>query len=317
MKKEKYVVTGMSCSACSSRVEKAVSKLDGMQKASVNLLTNSMQVEYDESKLSEQQIVKAVEDAGYGASRLEGFGAAAHVAGSASAAGAGATDGTPGVSPAVQAARDAIAQLRHRLVWSLVFLIPTMILSMTPMFCRMAGVAVPDILARYFYGPENALMLAFTELLLVFPILIINKHFFTSGFKSLFMGGPNMDTLVAVGSGAALVYGIFAIYRIGWGLGHGDAALVEMYRTNLYFESAGMITTLITFGKWLEARSKGRTSSAIEKLMDLAAEAGDGPPERGRSQDPRGGTGTGGRSGRPARREHPGGRHHHERHDEH
>ena len=270
MKKEKYVVTGMSCSACSSRVEKAVSKLDGMQKASVNLLTNSMQVEYDESKLSEQQIVKAVEDAGYGASRLEGFGAAAHVAGSASAAGAGATDGTPGVSPAVQAARDAIAQLRHRLVWSLVFLIPTMILSMTPMFCRMAGVAVPDILARYFYGPENALMLAFTELLLVFPILIINKHFFTSGFKSLFMGGPNMDTLVAVGSGAALVYGIFAIYRIGWGLGHGDAALVEMYRTNLYFESAGMITTLITFGKWLEARSKGRTSSAIEKLMDLA-----------------------------------------------
>ncbi|MBQ5345600.1 MAG: heavy metal translocating P-type ATPase, partial [Acidaminococcaceae bacterium] len=117
---------------------------------------------------------------------------------------------------------------------------------------------------------ENAIWLAFTEFILVLPILIVNKKFFVSGFKSLAMGGPNMDSLVAVGSGAALVYGIFAIYRISWGLTHGDTALADLYRMNLYFESSGMIVTLITFGKWLEARSKGRTSSAIEKLMDLA-----------------------------------------------
>ena len=160
--------------------------------------------------------------------------------------------------------------MHHRLMWSLVFLIPVLILSMTPMFAKFFGFAVPDILQNYFYGTNNAIWLAFTEFILVLPILIINKKFFISGFKSLAMGGPNMDTLVAVGSGAALVYGIFAIYRIGWGLGHGDAALVDLYRMNLYFESAGMIVTLITFGKWLEARSKGRTSSAIEKLMDLA-----------------------------------------------
>ncbi|MGI6263271.1 MAG: heavy metal translocating P-type ATPase [Succiniclasticum sp.] len=265
MKKEKYVVTGMSCSACSSRVEKAVSALDGMKKASVNLLTNSMQVEYDENKLNENKIVQAVVNAGYGASRLEGFGANAHAAGKPAAGASGSS-----VSPAVQAARDAIREMHDRLLWSLVFLIPTLILSMTPMFAHLLGFTVPAFLQNTFYGPENALMLAFTELLLVFPILLINKRFFTSGFRTLFMGAPNMDTLVAVGSGAALVYGIFAIYRIGWGYGHGDLALVEMYRQNLYFESAGMIVTLITFGKWLEARSKGRTSSAIEKLMDLA-----------------------------------------------
>ncbi len=266
MKKEKYIVTGMSCSACSSRVEKAVRHLDGMDKASVNLLTNSMQVEYDETKLDEGQIVQAVVNAGYGASLLEGFGANARAAGTP----AGSPAGEPGISPAVQTARDAIREMRARLLGSLVFLVPTLILSMTPMFAHMAGVAVPDFLQRYFYGPENAVLLAFTELLLVFPILLINRHFFTSGFRSLWMRAPNMDTLVAVGSGAALVYGIFAIYRIGWGYGHGDLALVDMYRHNLYFESAGMIVTLITFGKWLEARSKGRTSSAIEKLMDLA-----------------------------------------------
>ena len=286
MKKEKYIVTGMTCSACSSRVEKAVNKLDGIGKASVNLLTNSMQVEYDEMKLDEENIVQAVVDAGYGAERVETGRSVKTKSGSTTGAESGSgKDSTgngkafassaakasqPAENPAVKAAREAIAEMRHRLMWSLVFLIPVLILSMTPMFAKFFGFAVPDILQNYFYGTNNAIWLAFTEFILVLPILIINKKFFTSGFKSLSMGGPNMDSLVAVGSGSALLYGVFAIYRISWGLTHGDIGLADLYRTNLYFESAGMIVTLITFGKWLEARSKGRTSSAIEKLMDLA-----------------------------------------------
>ncbi|MBR4907650.1 MAG: heavy metal translocating P-type ATPase [Acidaminococcaceae bacterium] len=265
MKKEKYVVTGMTCSACVSHVEKAVNKLDGIDKVSVNLLTNSMQVEYDETILNEEKIVQAVTDAGYGAEAVK----EPAQKGKAESRSSGSAQKRQ-ENPAVKAAREAIEEMRRRLKWSLVFLVPLLILSMTPMFARFCGFAVPGFLQNYFYGTNNAIWLAFTEFILALPILIINKKFFTSGFKSLAKGVPNMDSLVAVGSGAALVYGIFAIYRIGWGLGHGDAALVDLYRMNLYFESAGMIVTLITFGKWLEARSKGRTSSAIEKLMDLA-----------------------------------------------
>ncbi|MBQ9572970.1 MAG: heavy metal translocating P-type ATPase [Acidaminococcaceae bacterium] len=265
MKKEKYVVTGMTCSACVSHVEKAVKKLDGTDKVSVNLLTNSMQVEYDETILNEEKIVQAVADAGYGAEAVK----EPAQKGKAGSGSSGSVQKRQ-ENPVVKAAREAIEEMRQRLKWSLVFLVPLLVLSMTPMFASFFGFAIPGILQNYFYGTNNAIWLAFTEFILVLPILIINKKFFTSGFKSLAKGVPNMDSLVAVGSGAALVYGIFAIYRIGWGLGHGDAALVDLYRMNLYFESAGMIVTLITFGKWLEARSKGRTSSAIEKLMDLA-----------------------------------------------
>ncbi|MBO5993513.1 MAG: heavy metal translocating P-type ATPase, partial [Acidaminococcaceae bacterium] len=265
MKKEKYVVTGMTCSACSSHVDKAVNKLDGIETVSVNLLTNSMQVVYDEAKLDPEKIVQAVVDAGYGAELAED----SVKQGKSSRQSSGGKQKRQ-ENPAVKAAREAIEEMHSRLVWSLVFLIPVLILSMTPMFAKFFGFAVPGILQNNFYGTNNAIWLAFTEFILVLPILIINKKYFTSGFKSLARGVPNMDSLVAVGTGAALVYGIFAIYRIGWGLGHGDTALVDLYRMNLYFESAGMIITLITFGKWLEARSKGRTSSAIEKLMDLA-----------------------------------------------
>ena len=266
MKKEKFVVTGMTCSACSSRVEKAVNKLEGIEKASVNLLTNSMQVEYDEAKLNEEAIVQAVVDAGYGAEPVAEPANAAVQPGAAQKR----SSQKPGENPAVKAAREAIEEMRRRLVWSLVFLVPLLILSMTPLFAKIIGFAIPDFLQTYFYGTDNAIWLAFTEFILTVPILLINKKFFISGFNGLARGGPNMDSLVAVGTGAALVYGIFAIYRISWGLTHGDAALADVYRMNLYFESAGMIVTLITFGKWLEARSKGRTSSAIEKLMDLA-----------------------------------------------
>ena len=224
-----------------------------------------MQVEYDETILNEEKIVQAVTDAGYGAEAVK----EPAQKGKAESRSSGSAQKRQ-ENPAVKAAREAIEEMRRRLKWSLVFLVPLLILSMTPMFARFCGFAVPGFLQNYFYGTNNAIWLAFTEFILALPILIINKKFFTSGFKSLAKGVPNMDSLVAVGSGAALVYGIFAIYRIGWGLGHGDAALVDLYRMNLYFESAGMIVTLITFGKWLEARSKGRTSSAIEKLMDLA-----------------------------------------------
>ena len=265
MKKEKYVVTGMTCSACSSRVEKAVGRLAGIERASVNLLTNSMQVEYDETKLNEDAIVQAVVDAGYGAEPVpEGGASGKHEAGHSG------SRQKPGENPAVKAALEAIAEMRQRLIWSLVFLAPLMILSMTPMAAKFFGFAIPEFLQTYFYGTRNAVWLAFTEFILVLPVLLINKKFFTGGFRSLAAGGPNMDSLVAVGAGAALAYGIFAIYRISWGLAHGDNALADLYRMNLYFESAGMIVTLITFGKWLEARSKGKTSSAIEKLMDLA-----------------------------------------------
>ncbi|MBQ6779522.1 MAG: cation-translocating P-type ATPase, partial [Acidaminococcaceae bacterium] len=210
MKKEKFIVTGMTCSACSSRVEKAVSKLEGIGKASVNLLTNSMQVEYDETKLNEEKIVQAVVDAGYGAERVEtgrsvktksGSTAGAGSGNSKESAGSGKSAGSssakakkPEENPAVKAAREAIEEMHHRLMWSLVFLIPVLILSMTPMFAKFFGFAVPDILQNYFYGTNNAIWLAFTEFILVLPILIINKKFFISGFKSLAMGGPNMDT---------------------------------------------------------------------------------------------------------------------------
>ena len=209
--------------------------------------------------------MQAVADAGYGAEAVK----EPAQKGKAGSGSSGSVQKRQ-ENPVVKAAREAIEEMRQRLKWSLVFLVPLLVLSMTPMFASFFGFAIPGILQNYFYGTNNAIWLAFTEFILVLPILIINKKFFTSGFKSLAKGVPNMDSLVAVGSGAALVYGIFAIYRIGWGLGHGDAALVDLYRMNLYFESAGMIVTLITFGKWLEARSKGRTSSAIEKLMDLA-----------------------------------------------
>lgn len=254
------MITGMTCSACSSHVEKAARKLDGVDRVTVNLLTNSMQVEYDEMRVTEKDIVKAVTEAGYGAFPAANAMAEAGISPARSAH----------ENPAAKAARESIEEWKQRLAWSLVFLGPTLVLSMTPMFSGIFGFAVPEFLHNYFYGTENALWLAFTEFLLVLPILLVNKKFYVGGFRSLAAGVPNMDSLVAVGSGAALLYGVFAIYRIGWGLGHGELAAVDLYRMNLYFESAGMIVTLICFGKWLEARSKGHTSEAIEKLMDLA-----------------------------------------------
>lgn len=254
MKHEKYAITGMSCSACSSRVEKAVSKLDGMKKASVNLLTNSMQVDYDEGTLSSQDIIQAVIDAGYGAT-LSGENKKATAASEP--------------SPSDLAKKDMKA-MKHRLIWSILFLIPVMYIAMHHMLLEWFGIPVPEAFQVVFHGDENAITFAFTQFLLILPIMYLNRKYYINGFRTLFQGAPNMDTLVGMGSMAAAVYGVFAIFRMSWGMGHGDWALVSQYSTNLYFESAGMIVTLIDIGKYLEARAKGKTSTAIEKLMDLA-----------------------------------------------
>lgn len=244
--KEKYDVTGMTCSACSSRVEKCVENLDGVKEVSVNLLTNSMQVEYDEQNLSSQKIIEEVKKAGYGAS-LSG------VENQASAK----TD-----QPKENPIEIQMHQMKMRTIWSFVFLIPLMYVSMG----HMIGLPLPGFLA----GTENAVGFALTQFLLCIPVIVINRAYYTKGFSTLLHRAPNMDTLIALGSAASLIYGIFAIYRMGYGLGVQNMALVHQYLHDLYFESAVMILALINVGKYLEARSKGKTSEAITKLMDLA-----------------------------------------------
>ena len=262
MIKEKYVVTGMTCSACSSHVEKSVGKLPGMEKISVNLLTNSMQVEYDEAVCDTEKIIAAVEKGGYGASLMQDSLEAASVQKE------NRTNELAG-REALKGKKENRA-MQVRLTISIAFMIILMAVSMHHMVFMWLGIPVPTFLHDLFHGNENAITFAFTQFLLVLPIIYVNRKFFQVGFKSLFHFSPNMDSLVAIGSGAALVYGVFAIYRMGYGLGHGDAELVSRYASDLYFESSGMILTLITVGKYLETRSKGKTSEAIEKLMDLS-----------------------------------------------
>lgn len=277
MKKEKYAVTGMTCSACSSHVEKSVCKLQGMNEVTVNLLTNSMQVAYDETLCDEQKIMEAVEKAGYGASLMAAGGNGTHSAGSGAGSlaegsqGAGQNNGGRNMSgrEAVKGKKES-REMKTRLTISIVFMVLLMVVSMHHMFFMWLHLPVPGFFMKLFHGNENALTFAFTQFLLTLPIIYVNRKYYQTGFKTLFHGSPNMDSLIAVGSGAALVYGVFAIYRIGYGLGHGDSALVSRYASDLYFESAGMILALITVGKYLETRSKGKTGEAIEKLMDLS-----------------------------------------------
>ena len=249
MKKETYDVTGMSCAACSSRVEKAVSGQNGVRQVSVNLLKNSMVVEYDESALSSAQIVAAVEQAGYGASPHEKPGTAAPAAQS-------------GKQGGLSAAQEAYRGMKRRLALSLVFTVPLFYLSMG----HMMGWPLPEC----FLGMENAMTFAFTQFLLLIPIAFLNRQYYIGGCKALIQRAPNMDSLIALGSGAAILYGIYAIYRIGIGFGQMDMDTVHAYMMELYFESAGTILTLITMGKTMEARAKGKTSDVITKLMDLA-----------------------------------------------
>lgn len=261
----------MSCSACSSHVEKAVNKLENVEKASVNLLTETMDVIYDETKITSAEIIDAVVKAGYGASVMT-EGSVAGAGGQSTSANAGSTgrsaaDGKQELQQKLDA--DARA-MKWRLGISIGFLIPLMYVSMHHMLKEWFGIPVPAFIVNTMHGNANAMNFALTQFLLLLPILYVNRKFFSVGFKTLAHRSPNMDSLIALGSGAALVYGIFAMYRISYGLGYGDMAVVEQYSHDLYFESSGTILTLITVGKYLESRSKGKTSEAITKLMNLA-----------------------------------------------
>lgn len=236
---KKFKITGMTCSACSSRVEKIVKQLSGVNKVNVNLLQNTMLADFDSEVISQEEIMQAVEAGGYGAS----------------------LDGGEKKLSAVNE-ENPLREMKYRLIISFIFLIPLMYLSMG----HMSGWPVP----HFFHGAENSLNLAFTQFLLTLPIMYVNSKYYQVGFKALFSKAPNMDTLIAIGSSAAVLYGIFALYNIGYGLGHGDLDLVKRYSMDLYFESAAMILTLITVGKYLETRSKGKTSEAISKLLDLS-----------------------------------------------
>ena len=236
---EKFNVTGMTCSACSAHVEKSVKKLDGVKSVNVNLLQNNMHVDFDETAVSVDDIINAVVSGGYGAS----------VAGKKQEKKDNKID-------------NEISNMKFRLVVSLVCLVPLMYISMGHMW------GWPFL--SVFHGAENGITFALTQMLLTLPIMYVNRKYYITGFKTLFHGAPNMDSLIAIGSGAAFVYGIIAIYCIGYGLGHGDKEFANSYMMNLYFESAAMILALITLGKFLESRAKGKTSQAIEKLIDLS-----------------------------------------------
>ena len=244
---ERYDITGMSCAACSSRVEKSVSALPGMQACAVNLLKNSMVVQYDSAVLDSTQIIQAVEKAGYGASRQDKA--------DKQAAGQSRTASADNAKKAYQA-------MKRRVIWSFVFTVPLFYISMG----HMMGWPLPG----FFLGTENAMIYAMTQFLLVLPVVFINAKYFRTGFKTLLQRSPNMDSLIALGTGASLAYGIYALYKIAFGLGHGDLAMVQQFTHDLYFEGAGTILTLITLGKFFEARAKGKTSDAINKLLNLA-----------------------------------------------
>lgn len=242
--KQLFDVTGMSCSACSSHVEKSVGALEGVNQVNVNLLQNSMMVEFDEIVCTEEMIIAAVESGGYHAV----------VRGKENSGGRQRESET-------DKQREEERGVKIRLIVSICFLIPLMYISMGSMI----GLPLP----RFLSGMENAVSFGLTQLLLVPPVMYVNRKFYQVGFRALLHWSPNMDSLIAIGSGAAFIYGIFAIYRMGYGLGIQDMEMVHTYHMDLYFESVSMILTLITVGKYLEARSKGKTSEAIEKLIQL------------------------------------------------
>src|SRR5690554_3074531 len=218
MKKEKFDVVGMTCSACSASVEKAVGRMEGVSAVNVNLLANNMTVEYDESLLEPAAIISAVTDAGY----------------SASLAGVKLQDQTAERTKV----QEEIEQMKQRTIVSLIFMILLMYVAMGPML----GLPVPSFLV----GVENAAAMALVQFLLTLPVVYVNRQYYQTGFKTLWRRSPNMDSLIAIGSAAAILYGVFAMFRIGWGLGHNDLELVLHYSHDLYFESGSMILALIT-----------------------------------------------------------------------
>ena len=246
--KETFDIEGMTCAACSARVQKAASGVDGVACANVNLLKNSMELDYDGAPETAAAVVEAIEKSGYGARRR-----------------APRTSGTRATEPAERpgaAAERAITEKRNQLVVSAIFSVPLFYVAMGPMF----GWPQPPALA----GEQGMMAAALTQLLLCAPILVANRHYFVTGFRTLAHRAPNMDSLIALGSAASAVWSVAQLYRMALGYGSGDLSAVHAAAHNLYFDSAGMILTLITLGKYFEARAKGRTTDAITALMDLA-----------------------------------------------
>lgn len=241
--KSKFNVTGMSCSACSAHVEKAVKKLDGVKEVAVSLMSASMTVEYE--GISEADIINAVVKSGYGCT-VKGEKPQVHKESSSDRKNAEAR------------------AMKLRLFLSVGFLVVLMYVSMGSML----GAPLPAFLE----GAEGAAAFGFTQFLLTLPIIYLNRSYFSRGFKALLKGAPNMDALVATGATASVAYGIFAVYMMCYGTAAGDTQLVHTFRHDLYFEGAGMILTLITVGKYLESRSKAKTAEALEKLVELAPE---------------------------------------------
>ena len=242
--KKTYDVTGMSCSACSAAIERSVRKLDGLEQCDVNLLANKMTVSFDENQLSSETIMQTVEQAGYHAEEH------------------GAPTAPVKAAAAENPMEKQMKTMKNHLIISVVFMLPLFYLSMG----HMMGWPLPS----FFLGHANTMNFALTQFLLCLPIVIVNGHYFTHGFKNLWRRSPNMDSLIAIGSAAAIVYGIIALYEIGMGLGTMDMTKVHSWAMDMYFETSAMILTLITLGKYLETRSKGKTSEAIAKLIDLA-----------------------------------------------
>lgn len=244
MEKLKFDVNGMTCSSCASHVNRAVSKLKGVKNVNVNLLLNNMEVEFDNKILKSDDIIQAVEKAGYGAS-LESNKKESNKD----------TENKNG--------KNNLKLLKRKLIVSICFLIPLMYIAMHHML------PTPRFISNIFDGDNSIFTVVFTQFLLLIPIVYINRTYFSSGFKKLFMKSPNMDSLIAIGSTASIVYGLVSMYVIGYGLSTQNHELVHRYSMNIYFESAGTILTLITLGKYLEEKQKGKTGDAIKKLINL------------------------------------------------
>lgn len=243
MKSQKFDIKGMTCSACSTAVDRNVKKLEGINEVNVNLLNNSMIVKYDENVLNNETIIKKVQDAGYEAFLVE--------------------NGKKTQKNLTEENLGKIEtnELKNRLIISFIFAIPLFYISM--------GHMLNWYLPHLFHGYSNAITFSFTQFLLALPIVFINIKYYKVGFKTLYKGSPNMDSLIAIGTSAAMIYGVFSIYKIGYGLGNNDIDMVIQYSHDLYFESAAIVLTLITLGKFLEARAKENTSEAINKLINL------------------------------------------------
>ena len=248
--KNKFTVEGMMCAACSAAVERAVGKLEGVESAQVNLLAKLLTVEYSENTVTPEDICAAVKKAGFSAV-LQEEPKPVEVNGEA--------DKLPPTPPAPE---EKFTPVKTRLAVSVPFLVILMYITMG----HMVGLPLPEFL----HGVNNGVQFAFLQFLLTLPVVYVNRKFFFNGFRSLLHRAPNMDTLVAVGSGAALIYGAASIFMIGYGLGNGRIDIAEKYVSNLYFESASMILTLVTVGKFLEERSKSKTNSAVAGLIDLS-----------------------------------------------